>query len=366
MAPELLQNFSVKNEMKKRANLFDTQNILKSEIIDSYQCRCDESFVAEIRNVRILGPHAFAITNDGMILLEQKYNKSLKGGVLDTLLRSTIGYSGLATTIRHLGNSNVPEFSFDCVVSLLTGRREMDRPPAYGHWLMEILPRLRGIEHFTEATGIKPELLVYGDISDWQIKSLKALGYPEDCLIRWKDGRAVVNSYVVPKWPKNEWRLSDIKWMKSQFEKSLDYEEHLQKFSSYIYLSRENIQKRRVSNRNELVTSLSARGFQSVCPEVLSLAEQVAMFKRASVVVGPAGSAFNNLIFAEDIVAIELFSEERFHAWNWELTQLLDIEYYALFGESVNSDVRKWHRDFLISYSEVDDLLNQLEHDGYI
>jgi capsular polysaccharide biosynthesis protein len=326
---------------------------------------CYESFVAEIRNVRILGPHALALTESNEVVLEQRANKSLRGGVLDAPLRSTLFYSGPLKTLKHFLDRNSSEFSFDNVASLLTGRAIKARPPAYGHWLMEILPRLRGINHYTAVTGIKPKLLVYDDISDWQINSLEVLGYSEDNLIRWKNGQAIIDRYIVPKWPKNEWCEGDISWICSQFEMNLDYERHLQKFSSYIYLSREHIEKRRVSNRTDLMNILSAKGFQSVCPELLSLEEQVALFKGASVVIGPAGSAFNNMIFADETIIIELFGEY-FHAWNWELAQILDMEYYALFGESVNSDVRKWHRDFVISCSQLDDLLNQLERDGKI
>lgn len=65
-----------------------------------------------------------------------------------------------------------------------------------------------------------------------------------------------------------------------------------------LYLSRGQIGRRRIVNEDEVLEALAPLGFTSVRPETLSMQEQVKLFSQASHIVGSAGAAFTNMLFA--------------------------------------------------------------------
>lgn len=67
----------------------------------------------------------------------------------------------------------------------------------------------------------------------------------------------------------------------------------------FIYVSRRRARARRIANEDEIVARVARLGFEIVEPEILPFVEQVRLFDRARVVVGPHGSGFNNMFFAK-------------------------------------------------------------------
>lgn len=68
-----------------------------------------------------------------------------------------------------------------------------------------------------------------------------------------------------------------------------------------LYLSRRKLSRRNftrvVANEAAVEAVLQAHGFQVIYPETMSMAEQVALYSRADVVAGVAGSALHNSVF---------------------------------------------------------------------
>jgi capsular polysaccharide biosynthesis protein len=65
-----------------------------------------------------------------------------------------------------------------------------------------------------------------------------------------------------------------------------------------LFVSRGSAASRRVVNEVELRPVLAEHGFEVVDPAGMSIAEQVALFSRASAVVGPHGAGLTNLLFS--------------------------------------------------------------------
>lgn len=65
-----------------------------------------------------------------------------------------------------------------------------------------------------------------------------------------------------------------------------------------LYLARRGVGRRSIDNEAELDAMLAARGFQTVQPEQLSVREQIELFAEASHIVGPAGAALTNMVYA--------------------------------------------------------------------
>ncbi|MBT8399710.1 MAG: glycosyltransferase family 61 protein [Rhodothermia bacterium] len=77
--------------------------------------------------------------------------------------------------------------------------------------------------------------------------------------------------------------------------------------SGRVYISRETQDRRRISNRLELMEALEPLGFRSVIPERLKLDEEVELFYDAEFVIGPHGSGFTNVLFGDQLTMLELY-----------------------------------------------------------
>lgn len=82
-----------------------------------------------------------------------------------------------------------------------------------------------------------------------------------------------------------------------------------------IFCSR-RIKKRACNNTGEVEEIFRAAGFEVIFPEEYSLAEQVAMFRSASVLAGFAGSGLFNLCFAPEPTHVIMLSSEAYWARN--------------------------------------------------
>ncbi|MCQ4333129.1 glycosyltransferase family 61 protein [Natronomonas sp. F2-12] len=361
VAPTVPGKDDIIQEAIRRDRWRDDLTTLDDKKDPKYSVECHEPFVAELPNITIFGPHALARTPNRELPLEVKANLRDRGGSFAAMFRSTLRWFGRVNTMKSIIDPGPSDQNFEVAASILTGRK--NTTPAYGHWLVEILPRIRRIKHYQRQTGKNPIILVNPNITDWQIETLELVGVDTSNLIKWEGGQASVDRYVLPMWAKTKWCTSDIDWIREQIANGVDYEKHLDRFSSRIYLSRANMDRRQVTNREQLVDTISDYGFESYSPESMKFAEQVALFKQANIIIGPTGSSFTNIIFSADANIIELFQPENFITWQFELSQVLDHEYHALFGDGVDENdntINPHHQDFCISPDQVTDLLEKI------
>lgn len=105
-----------------------------------------------------------------------------------------------------------------------------------------------------------------------------------------------------------------------------------------LYLSRRDAANGRLPvNEAEAAEALAARGFEVVACADLSLAEQIALFRDAAIVVAPHGAALTNLAWAEDgadgPVVVELFQENFTNRCFARLCQAKGLTYHAIVCE---------------------------------
>lgn len=72
-----------------------------------------------------------------------------------------------------------------------------------------------------------------------------------------------------------------------------------------VYLSRKDAEMRRVLNEPEVEVLLRMHGFESVQTEHMSVPEQVELFSKAEIIVGPHGAGLTNAVFASAPHVIE-------------------------------------------------------------
>lgn len=102
-----------------------------------------------------------------------------------------------------------------------------------------------------------------------------------------------------------------------------------------VYLSRRGDHKRLLLNEAELEAALIQRGFTVVAPETLPIAEQVALFRHAEVVVAPTGAALANCMFMPPGSAVfEIQPSNFLGVWQRNLCELFDVRWHGFFCES--------------------------------
>ena len=112
-----------------------------------------------------------------------------------------------------------------------------------------------------------------------------------------------------------------------------------------IYVSRADATVRRLVNEAEVVATLQPLGFEVLTLTGMPVAEQIARFAEAEIIVGPHGSGLTNLLFAaRRAVVIELMPHDNVNHCFWLMANALGQRYTFLSGRVVAPE-----RDFAIA-----------------
>ena len=107
-----------------------------------------------------------------------------------------------------------------------------------------------------------------------------------------------------------------------------------------IFVSRADTTSRRMVNEPELAAALEARGFDIVVCGALSLTQQIALFRDASMIVAQHGAALANLMFARDgadgPVIVELHQDNYIHQAMLKLCQAKRLRYRGVVSPTVD------------------------------
>lgn len=256
-------------------------------------------FVCELSGAKLLGPKGTCYLPPGGIVLENiGHPKYLR-------------FLGIRSTLAHfIGLSNC-ESIHDGTVAHLINYRGL----GYGPWLNHELPKIMAIRYYAKQTGKDPILLIDPEAPDWVFEHLKLLGYSEDDWIIWDKKCAKIDQLVLPSLHRRHSTTrghSEIEpvpalrdWMYDQFH----VEDIDESYSSYIFVSRQNIDQRKVKNFEELQTRLVSLGFDIIEPENLSIKEQIRVFSQAELIVGVWGSGLSNMVFGDELSVIILYPE---------------------------------------------------------
>lgn len=123
-----------------------------------------------------------------------------------------------------------------------------------------------------------------------------------------------------------------------------------------IYISRSRARWRRVTNEAAVCALIAPYGFRVVHLEDLSFREQVELFHRAEIVMGPHGAGLNTILFAGDIDVIVFYPIA--HPQNYFHTQAIGLgqKHHFLTGTQTEDE------DFEVDLARLKQLLeNELD-----
>jgi capsular polysaccharide biosynthesis protein len=175
---------------------------------------------------------------------------------------------------------------------------------AYGHWLLEILPRLwLARQALGDAAFAAHAVLIDSTTPDWAYGMMRdAAGVQDSQIVTYDRSRTLwhMPSLIVPGMVHGDFRFHPWAW---RFYRSLPASGR-KDLPRRIYVARapevalrDGANRRITDNAAEIEALLARRDIVAVYPERLSWEDQIAMFRRATLIVGEFGSGLHNAIF---------------------------------------------------------------------
>jgi capsular polysaccharide biosynthesis protein len=206
----------------------------------------------------------------------------------------------------------------------------------YGHFLLDCLP---GVLFFYKEILQDKLKLITPPLQSWQREYLDILGIDET-----KTFSSVGDTFLKCEniiWPSPlQFNLHHpslfTRTLGSYLTTSVD-KEKFELDSNLIFISRSRTWSgpfaRKMENESELIKLLFERGFVVVRPEEYSVADQIALFSNAKIIVGESGAAMANIVFAPPgCQVVEIMPEHRNRPWVKKLCGLLDLDWYCIFA----------------------------------
>ncbi|MBE0472310.1 MAG: glycosyltransferase family 61 protein, partial [Methyloprofundus sp.] len=176
----------------------------------------------------------------------------------------------------------------------------------YGHWVPEHLLKLKTLVDALGDEAYEISLVLEKKPPDWKLKILRSLGWDDSKIIEWDAEQCLVDRLLCPSYPVPNYE--GYRWLKKSVFDGLGLHPNRKK-NRRLYLSRNKFGSRMVSNEIELTSCLRGYGFEVLYPETMSVENQLLAFSEAEIILGPHGSAFTNIIFAENANIIEFFGK---------------------------------------------------------
>jgi capsular polysaccharide biosynthesis protein len=131
-------------------------------------------------------------------------------------------------------------------------------------------------------------------------------------------------------------------------------------FPKRIFISRKNASGRRVFNEEEVINVFTEYGFELVCPEELSIPDQINLFNQAEWIAGGSGAAFTNLLYCNKGCEVLVFYS--FHATFSGFSTIasaFDVSLRYITEEDTHPDISKEnvHNAFKINIPYLRNLL---------
>lgn len=213
----------------------------------------------------------------------------------------------------------------------------------YYHWMIDLLPRL-GILQQQGVSFTDIDWFVVNRVnSAFQRETLTQLGVPLEKVLESDFSPHIqADELIVPSFPGHlDWIPPEtIDFLRSHFCPLRDRDKTQTHQSNQghkrIYISRKQARYRHVLNEPDVIEILKPFGFQTICLEELTVAEQAKYFSEAEVIVSPHGSGLTNLVFCQPhTVIVEFFAPRYLRTDYWMISQYLRLKHYYILSREV-------------------------------
>ncbi len=203
----------------------------------------------------------------------------------------------------------------------------------YGHWLFDCLPWLTPWLDYLQDGRLA--VLVPSSVGAWQRRTLELLGIPRSAVIEATEESVLCADMIVPGLLMLPTAASFrpllgrvVAETIGLLREAVSPPDHVDR-PERIYVSRRGVESfRTMLNEQEVEAEMARLGFTIVRPQEFSVDDQVTMFSRARVIVGPHGAGLTNAAFAPPgCLVIDILPESWKDFWTLHLTQLFEHYY---------------------------------------
>jgi capsular polysaccharide biosynthesis protein len=178
----------------------------------------------------------------------------------------------------------------------------------------------------TATTSLAAALEELAITSPFQRETLEAMGIDWDRVVETTSNYQVnCEELVAPSLPRGNGQIPE--WS-TNFLRSTFGPEGPSETSQRIYVSREDAQRRRVKNENEVACLLRRQDYEILRPSQHSVAEQARKMTSAAHVIAPHGGGLANVVYCQpDSSVLEIFPSSNLNTCFWKISDLVDVEY---------------------------------------
>lgn len=235
---------------------------------------------------------------------------------ISTQLNKNYLVSHTKNSILNIGVKNlVQKKIFGNTLSLIQGISAINN---YGHWMLDILPKLCIAEKYYDLN--KFDAIYLPNINkQFQIDSLKYFNVEEKQFI---DGSKIKhlysNKFTIPQhpyWKKNKYQMDTVSNIDPQIIKILRKKFIKKKLShkKKIFIDRSDsiFYHHQIENYNEIIKFLKKNNFKIIKLTNYKFEDQISLFNNANLIVGAHGAGLTNCIFCRPgTKLIELTNKE--------------------------------------------------------
>ena len=277
----------------------------------------DHVFLASLENVNIQN-HTFLVLLEEHLALGNSYHSSFESQSLYISTTATITLNNKVENLElKLYEHSPPDLSISDPCLLLASFNHEN----YFHWIFESISRLWCFDLIPELLNIP--IIIPGQLNSFQQEILNALGLSKCKLIPFQGNilnakKLYFPSFLAPR----GYSKRQIDYVSEKLFKAFGINRCLHPTRRY-YVSRRSASKRRILNEEDVIKYLQQYDFEVICPNEMSVKQQIETFSAAEIVVAPHGAGNTNMIFAPESAAlIEFLPNSHQEQLFWWITSL--------------------------------------------
>jgi capsular polysaccharide biosynthesis protein len=224
---------------------------------------------------------------------------------------------------------------------------------AYFHWLFDVLPRLEILRLAGWEEHRWDHLVVNGSGAGYERETLHRFDVPADKVRQLDEhGHILADQLVVP----STVGISGIipPWACELLRSRLLPAQRPDITPLRLYISRSDTEQRRVDDEDRLVAMLDTLGFTCLTLSGRPLDEQIDLFSRAEVVVGPHGGGLSNLVWCRPGTAVvELYANDYVNPVFWGLSENLQIRHHHVIGHPATPGLPRSYGAMVVDHDSV-------------
>ncbi len=301
-------------------------------------------FVTELQGGIIIGPHASAVTSNGVVVADSLKRPSRHHEI----------HAHLAATIlsKSYARAKLTRTSTPILDSAIILHRK-DPSGNFYHWVIERLLTLRGAKLYESKTGSQLTIVISPHAPKFVHKILEYTGFGDNKRIIWDGGPIHVNRLVVPSWP--ELTPTTLQWLGMTVQNNVETEVES---ADYLYISRQNSSQRAVVNYDELKPILKKHNVKVVYLEEIDFETEVELLGNAKGIIGPHGAGLTSMIWADDISVLELFNNSIIPPY-YIMADVLDFNYTCILGQDAEKIKRRRDRNIYIDPKKFEEKMSK-------